>query len=382
MTKEEYLQALEKELASVPEAERQDVLEYYREYFDEAGPENQEQVLRELGAPALLAQQLKGQCAFPGEEPGGTRGAEPPLHGTFPEDGRQRDSFSVESFRNVKLSCGAGSVELVRSDHFGVAYDLGSGFIIRRLGVEGDTLYVQIGLNPLRGLFGPSLRELWTDRREDYVKIFYPAKTAFGTFDLTLRSGSLTGGELSVERFLGHLSSGRLQIDGLTGKEAAFTQSSGATRASRVQADAIRLDTTSGNMSAEDLSAAKTLHVHISSGNMDISTVKAESLTGHASSGRLLCKGMETGGMDFSVSSGHVELAGALRGENRLHASSGRILVRTSLPEEAYRYSARASSGSVRINGRPFKGAVDRPAENSLEASLSSGGIDVVFGRQ
>jgi len=378
MTKEEYLQALERELASIPDTERQDVLEYYREYFDEAGPENEEQVLRELGAPSALAEQIRGQCGFPETDRSGDGRAEAPFNSGFSEEGRQRASFSVEEFRNLKLSCDAGRVELVRSDYFGVSYDLGSEFVIKRLEVERDTLYVQIGVNLLQCFFGSALGRL--GRRENYVKLFYPAGTAFEAFDLDLRSGSLTGGELSVERFCGRLASGRLEIDGLTGKEAAFTQSSGATRVSRVRADEIRLKTASGNMAAEDLSAAGTLCMQISSGNVEINDVKAGSLTGNTSSGRLLCKGMETDGLEFSVSSGYVELAGALRGENRLSVSSGRLFMRTSLPEEAYRFSARASSGCIRINGRPFKGAVDRPAENSLEASVSSGGIDVAFG--
>lgn len=68
MTRAEYLNALEKALRSIEESDRMDALEYYREYFDEAGPENEQKVIEELGPPKKLAAQIKAQCAMKAAE--------------------------------------------------------------------------------------------------------------------------------------------------------------------------------------------------------------------------------------------------------------------------------------------------------------------------
>ena len=51
MTRNEYLGALRQELRSLPLQEQEEALRYYEEYFDDAGPENEQKVIAELGSP-------------------------------------------------------------------------------------------------------------------------------------------------------------------------------------------------------------------------------------------------------------------------------------------------------------------------------------------
>ncbi|MCL2496712.1 MAG: hypothetical protein FWF04_04790 [Clostridiales bacterium] len=53
-----YLVELRRRLADLPDEEREAALTYYREYFDDAGAENAERVLLELGAVHMLAEQI------------------------------------------------------------------------------------------------------------------------------------------------------------------------------------------------------------------------------------------------------------------------------------------------------------------------------------
>lgn len=55
MNREEYMAALEKHLRKLPRDERENALVYYNEYFDDAGPENEDRVIGELGSPTKLA---------------------------------------------------------------------------------------------------------------------------------------------------------------------------------------------------------------------------------------------------------------------------------------------------------------------------------------
>ena len=58
MTRQEYMQQLAALLAAMPEAERQDALDYYEEYFDAAGPEKEAQTIQELGSPQNVAEKI------------------------------------------------------------------------------------------------------------------------------------------------------------------------------------------------------------------------------------------------------------------------------------------------------------------------------------
>ncbi|WP_042351785.1 DUF1700 domain-containing protein [Bacillus massiliigorillae] len=64
MNKETYLKQLESKLKRLPSYEVEAALEYYNEYFDEAGEENVQQVIKELGSPAQVASKILADYAI------------------------------------------------------------------------------------------------------------------------------------------------------------------------------------------------------------------------------------------------------------------------------------------------------------------------------
>ena len=58
MNRQEFMRKLEYLLKDIPENEKADALAYYNDYFDEAGVENEEQVIQELGSPEAVAQTI------------------------------------------------------------------------------------------------------------------------------------------------------------------------------------------------------------------------------------------------------------------------------------------------------------------------------------
>lgn len=59
MSREEFMKELENLLSDVSEEEKREALEYYRGYFEDAGKENEERILRELESPEKVAQTIK-----------------------------------------------------------------------------------------------------------------------------------------------------------------------------------------------------------------------------------------------------------------------------------------------------------------------------------
>lgn len=58
MNKGDYLSELYKYLADMPAQERDSAMRFYMEYFDDAGDENEQTVMLQLGTPRQLADQL------------------------------------------------------------------------------------------------------------------------------------------------------------------------------------------------------------------------------------------------------------------------------------------------------------------------------------
>jgi uncharacterized membrane protein len=63
MTRKEFMQELRDRLGRLRPAERDAALAYYEEYFDEAGPDREQEVIRELGSPASLASRILAEHA-------------------------------------------------------------------------------------------------------------------------------------------------------------------------------------------------------------------------------------------------------------------------------------------------------------------------------
>ena len=66
MDRAQFMRELENLLADIPETEKREALEFYDNYFDDAGSENEVSVLRELGSPekvaAIIKADLKGSA--------------------------------------------------------------------------------------------------------------------------------------------------------------------------------------------------------------------------------------------------------------------------------------------------------------------------------
>lgn len=58
MNREIYMKSLRDKLSKLPKEDLDMAMEYFREYFDEAGPENEAQAIEDLGTPQQAAEQI------------------------------------------------------------------------------------------------------------------------------------------------------------------------------------------------------------------------------------------------------------------------------------------------------------------------------------
>ncbi|MCL2818987.1 MAG: DUF1700 domain-containing protein [Actinomycetia bacterium] len=64
MNKTQFLSELRGKLVNLPESEVNSAVGYYEEYLLDAGPENEEQIIEELGSPNAVASKIIGEFAL------------------------------------------------------------------------------------------------------------------------------------------------------------------------------------------------------------------------------------------------------------------------------------------------------------------------------
>ena len=91
MKKEEFFEKLEYLLQDIPDEEREDALNYYRDYLMEAGSENEEQAIREFGSPERAAAMIRADLSGNLKE-----------GGSFTETGYEDERFRDPNYQVVK----------------------------------------------------------------------------------------------------------------------------------------------------------------------------------------------------------------------------------------------------------------------------------------
>ena len=85
MNRAEFMRRLEELLQDIPADEREEAVQYYQDYFDDAGPECESEIIRELESPEKVAAMIKADInGFLGDS------------GEYTEAG-YRDSFDSRS---------------------------------------------------------------------------------------------------------------------------------------------------------------------------------------------------------------------------------------------------------------------------------------------
>lgn len=90
MNRETFMKELEYLLQDIPDEEKADALNYYADYLEEAGPENEEKVLREFGSPERIAAIIRADLKGDLESGGG-----------FTERGYEDDRFRQPNYQLV-----------------------------------------------------------------------------------------------------------------------------------------------------------------------------------------------------------------------------------------------------------------------------------------
>lgn len=401
MTRTEYMKSLEKLLASLPETERRDALDYYDEYFDAAGKSRESETIAELGSPEEVAQKiLENQDFVPAEAPSASIEPEPssmrpvkkhrshwtPLAACalLAVAGLAFVGAHLPFRRIVPATANVTETDTLNSptySHLAVennAVDSSSSFHVSLDRLKNLTLDLDIGdvnFIPEKGLTDARIEYKNRDSHfeSDFVfkdsgsyfnykapkgfhfnvkdmekkftlTIYLPEGFEMNKLDATLDMGDLSLGSLKVKDLTAELDMGSFTADDLTTRTADF-------------------DLDMGNFTVSSLTA-ETADIELSMGNLTI-------LNGNAH--------------DFTVSNDMGDIkVGLLTGAQKidLEADAGTIELTVDGVLSDYGIDAENDFGTLRIDGKNYSERFQSSGNRKLTLSNDMGSTTLNFQKQ
>ena len=206
MTREKYLAELKRELRSLPVAEQDEALEYFKGYFEDA--ENDEEVMASLGTPQELAKSILDRFVSvpdvyrPRENQEG--------HGSY-------GSFKDAEVRSLDISIGAAEAVIAVGDSYSVEYkNMETGDMTVGLSGLGT---LSIKNNATYRNFTFWMRKNNSEKVPPRILIKVPENAKLELLKVNLGAGSITcsGLRLNAEKINLSVGAGNLVLGNIAG---------------------------------------------------------------------------------------------------------------------------------------------------------------------
>ena len=204
MTKYEYLAELEKNLDMLSYQDKNQAMEYYENYFEDAGRENVQNVIEQLGSPAELAKSISEGV--------------PGVPANLPPAKKEYAEFNNEEIKSIDAKFGACRVIVTEGENFSVEQkNMGTNKVDVKLSRDG-TLNITNKQNMFGIFSGLSLKK---DGLCPTVLISFPKNLFLENFIIDMGAGSFEAKEVNITCKKAKLSVGAGQ---LISKEISSTQ--------------------------------------------------------------------------------------------------------------------------------------------------------------
>jgi DUF4097 and DUF4098 domain-containing protein YvlB len=325
---------------------------------------------------------------------------------------------SLAAFESIDLSIRNGDIELIPSDHYGIVINYhGEADRFTCTDENGTLTVTDKNVQPIQIQIG------FFQNNNDSVKIYLPKDTQIKNLKIKNRLGNFTAANFTSVVTNIDLSCGGLMLSDAACGKTDLTLSNGKSDLINVKTETLKYQNALGSCNFENVtvSGSEKTTIHASSGAVSMKNCTAgpteitdslgsvtldglnvPQLKSDLSSGSLKMNGCTVGnleannslgsvdiqqlnsnGVNIKCSSGKIELEGTLKGNNTVYSNLGSVSVKTTLPQDQYKFKASSDLGEVTVNGsREGKNITQTgSAENTLEVTTDSGSVKLDFQR-
>jgi len=254
------------------------------------------------------------------------------------------------SFKNIDISICSARIELIKSNKNAVEYNIHNLEKVAVCEVIGDTFTFKTEARFAISLF---------NFQDTYVKIYYKDDAELENISLRTISGSIDANDILA-------------------KNITIKSTSGSQRVSNIKADKIEFNEISGSIKVANISC-DIVNVKNNSGSVTIDGITCQDVSVRSISGSIKLYGADTDSATIKDTSGSIYMQGSPKGKTLINNISGSIKVYSDLPKSEYGYKLHATSGSTKVDDITFKGSVGEEKANFIEASNTSGSVQLYF---
>lgn len=393
MNKQEFIGRLSERLSLLKPEDKKNAIEFYEEYFNDAGEEAEGSIIEELGTPEKLAEEIL----------------------SFYKNSYSGDNKSI--VKQVEENSISSFVFEVYSSNIYVE-DSPSGIFEYRLenisedevktNIENGTFYLSENVSEFftREGFGNFFknfsRNFFNDesvKRKIWVYIPQEMKTEYAEFNSRL--GSIKISDVRMRKIKVSLTCGSLHINDCESKELNLSTAAGSIKITDIKSEKINLYSASGAIKLNDVEVNE-IKSSTGAGNISISDISTEFLQASSGAGNIVCTDMEadkcninTGAgnckitdSDLNISkittgAGNIKIQGSLGSKSDITSSIGSVTLNLDGSLEDYDLLLNAKHSNIKINGRTMdehkrKDSSDNPnAKNKISVSVQFGSINI-----
>ena len=241
MSKEQFIARLKNALSPLSAEDIRNAVEYYEEYFADAGEENQADVIEALGSPEAIAENIIREAGQP-----------------VPVDkGTEKGDFNAVNIKTI-----AARIEFIPSDHFGYEFEESTNCTIEH-GIANGVLTV-------RERKSGGLLSLFGITTGGFVKVYFKAGTLFDFINLSAMAGGITLGSVKALTSDISLTSGGLKTESCDLGVCTVTKLSGSMRSENCRFAGLNVHSVSGSTHIENATVMGNIVMKNTSGSTKI----------------------------------------------------------------------------------------------------------------
>ncbi len=318
MNKKEFLNELEKRISVLKPEEIRNTMEFYEEYFEDAGAENEENVIEELGDINKLAEEVIA------------------MH---------KKTYTSENAELVKL-VNTNNVQIIDLDLQNASVEISASYTdkidykIEHISDEDISVSVEnnkLVIEEKMGIFSSkkkfmnffkafNMNSSFNECTKRKIHIFVPVKLELEKIDFYSQVGSLNLKEISVKDFQARTNCGNFNLE-------------------NTNCESLNLDTKAGAVSVCD-SQAKTVKADSAAGSIKIVNMKPESIKLNSGAGSVFIENIESDATFVSTGAGSIKVLNCNTKELKANSGAGTVEIKDSKSESG---KFNAGAGSVII---------------------------------
>lgn len=239
MRKYEFLYKLEKALSSMDESDRNAAMRYYEEYFEDAGAENEQKVINELGDPEELAKTIMNDgddsccrksernCSCGGEHCGSIV------------------DMNLPAFKSIKGKTVNSALRIERGDAYGIEWSCDNPTTTFEYHIGADTLYYEEKISAKK-IFNINFGDCDGGR----LTIYLPDE-AFDDIDVKNVNGSMKIERLKASSLTAGTVNGSVTVSAPRVKRLTLDSVNGSVSGDEIAADEVKVKTVNGSVRVE-----------------------------------------------------------------------------------------------------------------------------------